>query len=179
MSATGNVISEMYREQNKLMHEQLPAYGVSAASRWGEHIIELVRERKYETVLDYGCGKSSMGEYLRGRDIVCRDYDPAFEDKCMPPLPADLVVCTDVLEHIEPEYIDNVMKDLVRVTKGLAFLVISNQQAKKTLPDGRNAHLLVRDPAWWINKVREHFNIHGVKVNLEGQTETLLHVRTK
>jgi len=36
---------------------------------------------------------------------------------------ADLVCCMDVLEHIEPNLLDNVLKEFSGITKGLGFLL--------------------------------------------------------
>ena len=33
--------------------------------------------------------------------------------------------------------------------KKFVFFAISTRAAKKTLPDGRNAHLTVQSPDWW------------------------------
>jgi hypothetical protein len=179
MLMTGSVISDLYRKQNTELHKRCMHYGISAGERWGPHVLELIKEHGYADVVDYGCGKGSLGKLLREHNIPCQDYDPAIVAKCVPPQPADLVVCVDVMEHVEPEFLDAVLADLARVTKKLIFFVISNQPASKTLSDGRNAHLIVRDPPWWVHKIREHFHIHGVKVNTEGQVETLIHARTK
>lgn len=36
---------------------------------------------------------------------------------------ADVVCCMDILEHIEPNLLDNVLKEFSRITKGLGFLL--------------------------------------------------------
>src|SRR5262249_17383902 len=65
------------------------------------------------------------------------------------PQAADLVACTDVLEHIEPECIGAVLDDIASLVRHLVFLVIATQPAKKTLADGRNAHLIQEPVQWW------------------------------
>ena len=40
-----------------------------------------------------------------------KEYDPAIPGKDSLPEPADIVVCSDVLEHIEPNYLLNVLVD--------------------------------------------------------------------
>jgi len=47
-------------------------------------------------------------------------YDPVFPEYGEP-RPADLVCCIDVLEHIEPDLVDNVILELARVTTNLGL----------------------------------------------------------
>jgi hypothetical protein len=39
-----------------------------------------------------------------------------------------------------------------------AWLIVACYPAKKILPDGRNAHLSVHEPDWWIEKIKETFS---------------------
>ena len=41
-----------------------------------------------------------------------------------------------------------IFEAVIRADK-FAFFAISTRPAKKTLPDGRNAHLTVQSPDWW------------------------------
>ena len=71
------------------------------------------------------------------------------------PKPCEMVVCTDVLEHVEPDKLDAVMDHIFRLTGKLAYFVISTRFANAVLPDGRNAHLSIHDADWWITGLRE------------------------
>lgn len=148
-------LSDAYLIQNKKLHEINPAYGTSGV-KYAEAVKKLKEELKAESVLDYGCGKSTLAQAL---PFPIWEYDPAIPGKTDNPKPADLLVCTDVLEHIEPEYLDAVMKDLQRCTIKCAYLVVSNVPAMKTLPDGRNTHLIVQNVDWWRVKISEYFDI--------------------
>jgi hypothetical protein len=75
------------------------------------------------------------------------------------PDPADIVACTDVLEHIEPECLEDVLADLRRVTKKMGFFTIATRPAKKFLSDGRNAHLIQQDARWWLEKLWAKFHV--------------------
>jgi hypothetical protein len=68
-------------------------------------------------------------------------------------------VCIDVLEHIEPEYLDGVLTDLKRVTKKVGFFTIATREANKKLEDGRNTHLIVENKDWWKEKLLKYFDI--------------------
>ncbi len=72
---------------------------------------------------------------------------------------ADLVCCIDVLEHIEPEFIDNVIKELSLITTNLGFYTIHMGPAGKVLADGRNAHLIQKPTSYWLEKFIEYFEI--------------------
>jgi hypothetical protein len=150
------LISPEYAELNRQLHETRPDYGVSGA-KWASTILQFAEEVVHSReILDYGCGKRSLQDAL-GFDI--RNYDPAIEGFGARPDPSDIVACTDVLEHIEPECLDDVLADLRRVTKKLGFFTIATRPAKKFLADGRNAHLIQQDAWWWLTKLREKFHI--------------------
>jgi hypothetical protein len=69
-----------------------------------------------------------------------------------------------VLEHIEPEYVDNVVKELRRLTLEHAIVAIAMMPSSKLLPDGRNSHLSLHDEEWWDAKLKEHgFTIKAKK----------------
>ncbi len=81
-----------------------------------------------QSVLDYGCGKGTLAEAV---SFEIREYDPAIAGKDENPLPADLVICTDALEHIEPEYLDAVLVHIASLTRMAAFFVVHTGRAQK------------------------------------------------
>lgn len=152
------LISNEYRELNSQFHRENRHYGTCGV-QYLDEIISLIRQLKSQDVLDYGCGKGTLSQNL---PFKINQYDPAIEKYSARPKPADLVVCTDVLEHIEPELLDNVLRDIHVLTKRHAYLVAATVPAQKKLPDGRNTHLIVKDYRWWISKILEHFEIGNV-----------------
>lgn len=86
-------------------------------------------------------------------------YDPCIPGLDDPPEPADMLVCTDVLEHIEPEYLDDVMRDIRRLMLKAGFLAVDTVEAQKFLADGRNAHLTIEDGQWWLRRLMDYFHI--------------------
>lgn len=70
-----------------------------------------------------------------------------------------MVLCLDVMEHIEPELLDNNLAHIKSLTKMVATMTIATVQAQKTLSDGRNAHLIVKPKDWWIEQLRRHFSV--------------------
>lgn len=155
------LISEEYKEFNKQLHSQEDiAYGIDGG-RWAEFVIKTCKHEDINTVLDYGCGKGNLKKAIAQRTpfITVSEYDPAIEGKDQLPKPADMVFCGDVLEHIEPEYLDDVLTDISRCADKLAVLYIATSPANKTLPDGRNAHLIQENMHWWFNKVSEFMEV--------------------
>jgi len=148
------LITDGYREQNEIMHRFNSAYG-SFGQKHAATVSKL-SETYGRDVLDYGCGKGNLAKALQ---FAIRNYDPAVTAWSAPPTPADLVVCTDVLEHIEPECLGAVLADLRRLTRKALYIDVSIRPAFKSLPDGRNAHLLVREPDWWVNILSQFFKV--------------------
>lgn len=157
------LITPSYAEQNRLLHESRHDYGISGAKH-AKSIRELAQQMGTQDILDYGCGKRTLEDAI-GFEI--QNYDPAIPGCEARPRPADIVVCTDVLEHIEPECVDEVLDDIASLTKKMAFLTIATQPAVKTLPDGRNTHLIVQGIQWWLPKLWNRMTIGSVH-NLGG-----------
>lgn len=114
------------------------------------------------TLLDYGCGKGIILSILKQehKNIIFSGYDPAvIEYATIPNVPVDCVFSNDVLEHIEPQYIDNVIQHINSLAKKNIWLRIDTMPARKFLPDGRNAHLILQDSNWWTLKLNDY--IHG------------------
>lgn len=146
--------SPEYLEVLKAMHAREP-WGTKGKCYFGK-IAPFAAEIGAVSVLDYGCGCGSLGRKLREERPQLRvdDYDPAVEGREKFVL-ADLVTCTDVLEHIEGPYLGNVIDHAASLaTRGL-FFVIALKPDWRILPDGRNAHLIVEKPDWWRDRLRE------------------------
>lgn len=154
------LISEGYRELQRKLHEN-PDYGVSSI-HYAPLVADIIRVVGATEMLDYGAGKGRLGKTLREQFQITpkiHHYDPAVPEWSAPPEPCSFVACIDVLEHIEPHLIDNVLDDLKRVTLGMGVFTVHTGQAVKTLPDGRNAHLIQKPPAWWLPKILERFEL--------------------
>jgi hypothetical protein len=148
-------ITPAYAEQNRHLHELRVDYGAGGA-KWADAVLEIMGELELDNVLDYGCGKGDLAKALPGIPIA--EYDPAVPGKDQAPEPADLVVCTDVLEHVETErHADAVLRELQRLARRGVLISVCTIPAIKNLPDGRNAHLLVRDAAWWRAQLGRYF----------------------
>tara|TARA_B100002003_G_scaffold251738_2_gene297103 strand:- start:3010 stop:4344 length:1335 start_codon:yes stop_codon:yes gene_type:complete len=159
------LISKEYKKILQEIHLSVTPEGKSI--RWGNEsmkpwmleIIERhIEENNVSNILDYGSGYPGLKSVF-GEKYNVTEYDPGIEIKSKTPEPQEYVVCTDVLEHIEPEFIDNVLDDLKRVVTNKGFFTISCRDALMILSDGRNAHLIQKPREWWKEKLLKRFNI--------------------
>lgn len=134
-----------------------PEFGLHGA-KWAPAVLKHLKRFKPVDILDYGCGSGSLGEALRREGHQVREYDPAVEGKTTPPMPADFVTCIGVLEHIEPVNLGAVLNDLARVTRKAGFFTIGLAPSKHILPDGRNAHLIIKPQEWWLGRLATRFS---------------------
>ena len=153
------LISEEYKAQQKEMHDTIPHYGV-ASVKFAPEVTKVINTYDVKELLDYGCGKGRLSESIKpDHPLDICQYDPGREGLDEAPEPCEMVCCIDVLEHIEPELIDNVFDDLKRVTMRLGYFTIHTGPAGKVLPDGRNAHLIQEPFTWWMPKIEERFEV--------------------
>ena len=153
------LISAQYVDLNAQLHHENLAYGVGGGKH-ADTVKKLCETLKTTSVLDYGCGKGYLAKAL---SFPIWEYDPAIAEKRDQPRAADIVVCTDVLEHVEPELLDGVLNDLHRCVRQVGYFVIHTGPAQKTLSDGRNTHLIQRDAQWWRARLQRFFQIGTMK----------------
>ena len=166
MPQESSLITPEYVEQQKAMFDLHPTYG-TAAKKWAEMVAQIATSIGPQcTILDYGCGREILQELLP--QFVIDGYDPAIEDRTEIPAPHDLVCCLDVLEHIEPHKIEAVLNDLERVTEKVLLLNIATVPSVKLLPDGRNAHLIVKPLEWWLPKLWRRWAIDSLLRDADG-----------
>ena len=154
------LISEEYRRMQQQLHEN-PKYG-AASIVFAPLVAEVIEATGATELLDYGSGKGHLETTLRKhiqRPLTFHHYDPAIPKWSAPPAPCSFVACIDVLEHIEPHLLDNVLDDLKRVASGVGVFTIHTAPAEKVLPDGRNAHLIQQPPEWWLPRIMQRFEL--------------------
>ena len=147
-------LAELHGRRVRLWEEGAEARSGRARKR--ELVTELVKVVEARSVLDYGCGTGQLAAAL---DFPIWEFDPAVTGKDTDPRPADLVVCFDVLEHVEPEKLRIVLQHMDLCTKTMLYAEISLRPARKELADGRNAHLIVETADWWREQLERYFVI--------------------
>ena len=156
------LISEQYKAQVSQLHNEKADWGTTGR-QFASLIQRLVQDYQPLNILDYGCGKQTLARALPQYRI--KGYDPGVPGLGETPEPHELVVCTDVLEHVEPDCLEDVLDDLQRVTKSVLFIDVCTVPAIQEFPDGRNAHLIVETPRWWVNKLWDRFNMVNISTS--------------
>ena len=160
-----SLISDYYMTQLEILRDKdhEPMWGNSGKQHI-DAIEKLLRDRslRLKSLVDYGCGHGYIINELirRGMGPRCgmTGYDPGIAQCAALPDPADMLISTDVLEHIEPECLDDVLKHMASLTLKMAYINISYRLARTILPDGRNAHLIVQPPSWWKEQLEKVYS---------------------
>lgn len=164
MTSSPALISNSYALQQQQLHETTN-YG-TASIKYAPIVTEIINRLEITHLLDYGCGaKMNLIKHIKPKHkLQYQAYDAGVPDLAGMPVPAQMVACIDVLEHIEPEYLENVLDHLASLTEAVVFLTVHTSAAIKTLPDGRNAHLIQEPMDWWLPKIMKRFEIQTVQM---------------
>ena len=152
-------ITSHYLDLQRQLHKRLD-YG-TASLLFTPIVEKVMKHYQLSSISDYGAGKQNL---LRGLQELgfhpsnYFPYDPVFPEYGEPKS-ADLVCCIDVLEHIEPKRLNNVLNELAVITTKLGFLSIHMGPAVKVLADGRNAHLIQKPSSWWLTRIAKRFEV--------------------
>lgn len=156
------LISDSYRKLNAQLHASDLSYGTSG-HKWAKIVEDVARSMDIDTILDYAAGKCTLAATLHGYDV--RSYDPCVPGIDALPEPAELVVATDFMEHVEPQCVEAVLDHIQSLAKRAVFLVIATRPAQKTLADGRNAHLIQEPCEWWMPQLMARWRLIDVRRN--------------
>jgi hypothetical protein len=181
-------------EQYRILHQtgernlELVAeetFNGKSLSRHIDDIADLARRHGASDLLDYGCGKALFyapvpdepetsrlrrHPQLPGVTITC--YDPGYEPFAATyEGPFGGVVSTDVLEHIPEEDIGWVLNEIFGAARKFVYLVAACYPARKTLPNGENAHCTLCSAAWWRGQMevaaRQYPNVQWTLCTVE------------
>lgn len=164
-----------YLEQSRQHHVQRKTFSGNGCLKHLKTLVEISLKVDATSALDFGAGKRAQYqpggkfataaaqfgfeiepgetlEMLLGYEVT--KYDPAVpEIASKPEGQFDLVWCSDVLEHIPEEDIGWVIHELDGYARRALFVTVGSYPAKKTLPNGENAHVTIKPVEWW----REQF----------------------
>ncbi len=152
------------------LHERDAHFGV-IGHLWADRVMQYIIWTGSSSLLDYGCGRSNLVDHICAHpDILKANHAPSFRlqqyDPATfpaPPEPADFVTCIDVLEHVEEECLDDVLKDIKRCTKRAALITISLRNGSNK---NRLTHQLAARPRdWWLGQLGRYFpNLREVEI---------------
>ena len=143
--------------QYKLMHD-VGKYRGGLDDDVIEHITALVKKHDAKDLLDYGSGKGRQydDEFNQHQawGILPDCYDPAYPPfATLPDHMYDGVICTDVAEHIPENDVPAFFSQVLGFATKFAVFSIDTIPATKMLPDGRNCHLTLKTPEWWLSAI--------------------------
>ena len=151
---------DQYRE----LYRNNQSYGKSS-EELAETLISLIADKKSadenwepHTILDFGCGLSNVAEQVgEVLGLAAYKYDPAISSLSVLPVKnTDIVINTDVLEHLDIDEIEDMLSDIREISPTAIFHIATNK-ASAHLPNGENAHATVMSVEEWRGKLSEHF----------------------
>lgn len=162
------LISEEYKKQITEYHKKTKWGG---AVRGKEDIIyQYMRLSKSKTLLDYGSGSGDLQRALRwehGDDLPfsVHEYEPGKEGLDKDPPVCDVSVCIDVMEHVETDLVDNVIKHIYDRTRNFTVQNIDLKASTGAFPNFTNLHLTIKKSPWWLEKLGKYWDFVEVLVN--------------
>jgi SAM-dependent methyltransferase len=128
--------------------------------------LEQVSPQAGDTVIDFGCGTGRGAQALKAHGLKVTGVD--FAANCLDPevdiefVQADLTkiipvnsrygYCTDVMEHLPPEQVGDVIKNILN-SSTLVFFQISCVEDTMGYLVGAPLHLTIQDHDWWKQKI--------------------------
>jgi len=157
MKPPGFTIAGAYRE---MADTGVQFQGLSILQH-AEDIGRFIRDVGATSMLDWGCGGGmAYGSPHKlwhhwgfdRHDVVL--YDPSFKKfDTVPTRKADIVVCSDVLEHIVGKEVDAFIANLFARANKAVWASVCCREAKKTFPNSTiNLHVTIKPYSWWQDK---------------------------
>ena len=160
------LFSEEYQQELIAKHNK-KGWGGAVQGKGGtiNTYMELSRAK---SVLDYGAGSSAFRKEIEVQfpkyKYTIHEYEPGRVELSNDPPVCDASICFDVMEHIEPEYVDNVIKHIYDKTNYWTFQDICLKASYNYFPSGKNLHLTVKPAEWWIEKLKDHWTFCNMTV---------------
>lgn len=126
-----------------------------------------------KTVLDYGSGAGDqwrsphkLADLIGVRKTDVTLYDPSFQHHIVPDRKFDMVLCSDVLEHVPGDVVDEFIDSLFAHASKVVWASVCCRPAKKSFPDGTNLHVSLHALQWWYDTFADASAKHGVSYTL-------------
>jgi hypothetical protein len=141
-----------YRSKLQAHHAQ-HSWGKAGASH-AQTVLAFADLLGANSIIDYGCGRATLAPALSHVDrLQFQEFDPGVPGKEALPEPADLVVCTDVMEHVEESRVLAVLRHIRALSTRGAFFTIALGLSKHVFADGQNVHITIRPTGWWLEQL--------------------------
>jgi len=170
-------------EEYKKIHEDPEMFPGKSVVKYAHYIKSIVKDNKCKTLLDYGSGKGYLYEkdnkYLKEKLQIpfhkflniksYRCYDPGVEKFSQLPTDTyDMVIAVDVMEHLPTQDLEWIIDSIMSYANNATFFNIACFEALKTFKNGKNLHISIHEPEWWIDlinkiwydKYKDLINVH-------------------
>jgi 2-polyprenyl-3-methyl-5-hydroxy-6-metoxy-1,4-benzoquinol methylase len=147
----------------KQLHKQR-SYG-DTGSVYTDDVKSFIDDTEALSILDFGSGTGTLRAALHNKySIEIDEFDPCVPGKeIIPKERYELVITTDLLEHLFEEEIDNLFEEILTLKPKFMYHAISTRTARILLPDGSNCHKTVKDAEWWSNKIKNLLNPNSIE----------------
>jgi hypothetical protein len=146
---------DIYLEQAKLYHQDDKIWQGTSLINYIPKINQIIKNKDIKTILDYGCGKAKH----HPKEWNAIKYDPAIQDyQNKPQDKYDLVISTDVLEHIPVENLKQTIDEIFGYSNKWVFVSVCCRKAEAILPNGYNAHATIESAKWWRDLFKPYKN---------------------
>lgn len=152
------------------LHKENAGYGGDTCHHFSK-ISSFIKTHKPQSILDFGCGKGSLEKLILKSfpNIHVDSYDPAIEGrKTIPNTSYDMVVSTDVLEHLFEDEVEGIFGEMLSLNPKTMYHIICHRPAHQILEDGTNAHKCVESPQWWADKIENIVDGYSVSFTNQG-----------
>lgn len=159
-----NLLSNEYRAKIEAITQKMPWGGDVVGSV--PRIYKYASEHNCKSILDYGSGKSdflkTMDRDFPDHGFQINQYEPARPELAGDPVASDMVICVDVLEHIEPDKLDNVLDHIASKANKIFYFKICLVASFNSFEDGTNLHLIVEPKEFWLDKLSKYYTIEDI-----------------
>jgi hypothetical protein len=146
---------DIYLEQAKLYHQEDKIWQGTSIINYIPKINQIIKDKDIKSILDYGCGKAKH----HPKEWNAIKYDPAIQDyQNKPQDKYDLVISTDVLEHIPVENLKQTIDEIFGYSNKWVFVSVCCRKAEAILPNGYNAHATIESAKWWRDLFKPYKN---------------------
>lgn len=146
---------DIYLEQAKLYHQEDKIWQGTSIINYIPKINQIIKDKDIKTILDYGCGKAKH----HPKEWNAIKYDPAIQEyQNKPQDKYDLVISTDVLEHIPVENLKQTIEEIFGYSNKWVFVSVCCRKAEAILPNGYNAHATIESAKWWRDLFKPYKN---------------------
>jgi len=164
---------EYYKKEYEALHANGWFNGKSCLLH-KKGMYKTVKETNSQTLLDYGSGKGhqySVHNLDKYWGVVVDCYDPYVKEfSILPNKKYDGVVCTDVLEHIPEDKLDDLISTIFSKATKFVYFCVCTRAALKKFSDGSNVHVTIKTPEYWQEKISK-FNKNNLTVEIKFRTK--------